>query len=271
MALFHCKLSNSNSFTVTYHTSSLITQPSKSHQTSLEIPFEPETRPLAKLNIELHTTSECPAFQMPDNTNSWFSECFGYEVILAYLGNSVGVKLQDGKAASWISVLKPKIVAPTEAINFSDGAAILVVSESSLQDLQHRLGGERIPVERFRPNIVVDGTKPWDEDFWSELTNKSLGVRILLTSNCARCIAINVDLEKGRMAEGESGKLLKTMMRDRRIDPGNKWSPIFGRYGFPTQNAELHLGDELIISTRNKEHTVWNGIMPRLTTFAQTE
>jgi len=67
------------------------------------------------------------------------------------------------------------------------------------------------------------------------------------------------------MADGESGSLLKKMMRDRRIDVGNKWSPIFGRYGFPTHGGEIKVGDEVVVSRRNKEHTVWNGVMPRLT------
>jgi len=47
-------------------------------------------------------------------------------------------------------------------------------------------------------------------------------------------------------------------MRDRRVDVGNKWSPIFGRYGFPTQAGEVRVGDEVTISKRNGAHTVWS-------------
>jgi len=67
------------------------------------------------------------------------------------------------------------------------------------------------------------------------------------------------------MGEGESGKLLKKLMKDRRIDSGNKWSPVFGRYGFPTKGGEIRVGDEVVLSKRNNHHTVWNGVMPRLT------
>jgi uncharacterized protein YcbX len=259
MALFHCNLSMPKSFSVTYHTpSSPVTKPTKSQQISLEIPFEPSHALLKRINIEIHTSSNYPAHQMPQEVNTWFSECFGYNVILVYLGDSHGVVRDDEKAANWISFLKPKMTAPAEAISFSDGAAILVVSEASLEDLQPRLGGAKAIIEKFRPNIVVDGTRAWDEDFWGELTNTTLGLRILLTSNCARCTAINVDLETGQMGEGESGKLLKMMMRDRRIDSGNKWSPIFGRYGFPTQRAIIRVDDELNVTRRNQEHTVWS-------------
>lgn len=87
--------------------------------------------------------------------------------------------------------------------------------------------GEKVVLEKFRPNVVVEGVEAWDEDFWAELTVSRVGVRIVLTANCSRCTSINVDLEKGEMGKGESGKLLKKMMRDWRVDTGAKWSPIF--------------------------------------------
>ena len=179
---------------------------------------------------------------------------------MAYLGDGLGIKRDDEKAHSWLSAMKSVIPTQLNAVNFSDGAALLVSSEASLADLHPRLpDGEEAVLEKFRPNLVLDGEgSAWDEDFWGELTVLPLGVRIVLTSNCARCTSINVDLEKGRMGEGESGKLLKKLMRDRRVDAGNKWTPIFGRYGFPTQGGEIRVGDQVLVSKRNKEHTVWS-------------
>jgi uncharacterized protein YcbX len=142
---------------------------------------------------------------------------------------------------------------------FSDGAALLVTPEASLADLHPRLeDGKKVVLEKFRPNIVVDGLEAWGDDFWAEFMVSRTATRIILTANCARCTSINVDLEKGKMGEGESGKLLKKMMRDRRVDSGNKWSPIFGRYGFPLAEAEIKVGDEVVVSRRNAEHTVWS-------------
>ena len=197
---------------------------------------------------------------MPDEMNEWFSECFGYQVVLAYLGDGLGIRKNDEKAQQWLSAIKPIIPNQLNSVNFSDGAALLVTSEASLADLHPRLpDGEEAVHEKFRPNIVVDGEgRAWDEDYWGELTISPSSIRIVLTSNCARCTSINVDLEKGKMGEGESGKLLKKLMRDRRVDKGNKWSPIFGRYGFPTQAGEVRVGDRVLISRRNEEHTVWS-------------
>ena len=79
----------------------------------------------------------------------------------------------------------------------------------------------------------------YDEDYWAALTvsnsaraEKGSQAQILLTANCGRCSSINVDYHTGKTAEGDDGMVLKKMMKDRRVDPGNKHSPIFGRYGF---------------------------------------
>lgn len=236
--------------------------PTSSESTAIEIPLQPDSVKLERIQIEMHTTLDYPAYRMPDTINTWFSECFGYKVILAYMGDGIGIKKQDGRTQSWISAIKPIISRQINAVNFSDTAALLVTSEASLEDLHPRLGdGEKAVMEKFRPNIVVDGTGAWDEDFWGELTVLPLDIRIVLTANCARCTSINVDLEKGRMGEGESGKMLKKMMKDRRVDKGSKWSPIFGRYGFPTKGGEIRVGNELIVSKRNNEHTVWSELL----------
>jgi hypothetical protein len=231
MALFHCKFSSDSSFTVEYHIPNPPISPSTpSQKTTLKIPLEPDCTGLQTMNIELHTLDSYPAQCMPDKINTWFSECFGYDVILAYLGDGLGIKQEDEKAQQWLSAIRPIIPKQLHSVNFSDGAALLVASEASLADLHPRLpDGEFAVLDKFRPNIVVDGEKAWDEDFWGALTIQPSQVRIVLTSNCVRCTSINVDLDKGRMAEGESGKLYKKLQRDRRVDKGNRWNPIFGR------------------------------------------
>jgi uncharacterized protein YcbX len=276
MALFHCKLSTTNGswthFTVSRHSPNApLSHSNTSISTSMEIPFTPDVDSLERITIGIHAHPAYPAYRMPDEINTWFSSHFGYPVIFAYLGDSLGIKLEDSKAASWISTISPLIPQKSEeaAINFSDGAPILLVSESSLEDLHPRLGGEKAVLEKFRPNVVVDGEgkeMAWDEDFWGEVKIGEMGLTIVLTGNCARCTSINVDLDKGKMGEGESGKLLKKMMKDRRVDPGNKWEPVFGRYGFPIHGGEIRVGDEVVVSRRNSVHTVYSESVP----FAET-
>ena len=261
MALFHCKLSSRTTFTVEYHIPTpRIAPPTLSQTTKLHVPFEPDTASLQSIDIDLHTISTFPAFLMSDEINTWFSQCFGYEVVLAYTGDALGIKKGDDLEQSWLSSMQAIIPKQIDAVRFSDGAALLIASDASLEDVHTRLPhGEESVLEKFRPNIVVDGEgKAWDEDFWAELTILPLGAKLMVIANCARCTSINVDLEKGRMGEGESGKLLKKLMKDRRIDLGDKWSPIFGRYAFPLMGGEIAIGDEVMVTKRNDEHTVWS-------------
>jgi uncharacterized protein YcbX len=136
---------------------------------------------------------------------------------------------------------------------------------------------EEADVTKFRPNIVVEyteeekaditGSLAWDEDYWRELNVSAGGglVTLILTQNCARCVSLNIDYATGRPGTGESGSVLKKLMKDRRVDPATKYSPVFGRYGFVKEEgigATLAVGDEVVISERNPERTVleWPGV-----------
>ncbi|MCJ1248812.1 hypothetical protein MMC30_006032 [Trapelia coarctata] len=160
-----------------------------------------------------------------------------------------------------------------EGITFADVAAYLVITEESLKNVSARLPEEERPMDitKFRPNIVLAGSSgAWDEDFWGGISIVSQGTtndsadrgatNIILTQNCARCVSLNVDYETGKIGTGESGKVLKKLMKDRRVDAGAKWSPIFGRYGFLDGGSEgkiITVGDEVVITKRNEERTTF--------------
>ena len=64
---------------------------------------------------------------------------------------------------------------------------------------------------------------------------------------------------------GESGKVLKKLQSDRRVDSGAKYSPVFGRYSFLHGNHEgdvISVGDEAVVTRRNDKRTVfdWPGL-----------
>lgn len=186
-----------------------------------------------------------------------------------------------------------------EGITFADMAPYLIVTEESLHDVSARLAeGVEMDVTKFRPNIVLSGSAgPWDEDFWGGLkiiakddhdgevcddddddndededANVQRNDRIMelaLTSNCARCQSINVDYETGKYGTGETGSVLKQLMRDRRVEKGMKYNPVFGRYAFlvpsttydqPPERAarrrKISVGDKVFVSKRNESRTV---------------
>lgn len=180
-----------------------------------------------------------------------------------------------------------------DQLTFNEIAPFLVTSKASLRDVSRRLPeGEEMDMRRFRPNIVVDedpqattatteegeggqgqGLKAWEEDFWAELRVVRGGTgeehRLALTANCGRCISINIDYDKGRPSEGEPGTVLKKLMADRRVDQGNKYSPIFGRYAFlapgssggegegDDEGVEIAVGDEIYVTKRNDYRDNW--------------
>ena len=78
---------------------------------------------------------------------------------------------------------------------FSDGYPLHLTTVESLVDLNHRL---RDPVDmlRFRPNLVVTGGTPWEEDRWRVLEVGS--VRLHLVKPCARCAVTTVDQGSGQ-------------------------------------------------------------------------
>jgi uncharacterized protein YcbX len=161
----------------------------------------------------------------------------------------------------------------SEKIAFQDCAQFLLVTTPSLADVSSRLPEAQRPMDitKFRPNIVIAPSSPdealeaWDEDYWGEVelssptdSSSSKSLSIVLTSNCARCQSINVDYATGNFGGDERGQVLKKLQKDRRVDEGAKYSPIFGRYGFVKEEGGrvgdvVGVGMEVRVSRRNGE------------------
>lgn len=79
---------------------------------------------------------------------------------------------------------------------FADGYPLLVIGKSSLDDLNARLvatGAAAVPMNRFRPNIVLAGLDPYDEDHVEAITAE--GVTLELVKPCVRCQVTTTDQE----------------------------------------------------------------------------
>ena len=116
-----------------------------------------------------------------------------------------------------------------EALNqFADGYPLLVTSSAALDELNGRLAaGQVAPVDmvRFRPNLVLDGTAPHDEDRVDELRIATAGgeVRLKLVKPCARCPIPNVD-----PATGTSSPHVLDALQAYRADPRLDGALTFG-------------------------------------------
>jgi len=129
-------------------------------------------------------------------------------------------------------------------IAFADGFPLLVISEASLDDLNGRLK-QPLPMDRFRPNIVLRGLAAYEEDHVTEFVDSKL--RLRMVKPCARCSITTVEQTTGEFTGAEPLQMLKTY----------RWSQELrgSRFG---QNAiivsgvggELNVGQELHFERR---------------------
>ena len=99
---------------------------------------------------------------------------------------------------------------------FSDGFPLLLATEESLADLNSRLasrGARPVPMNRFRPNVVLAGAaQPYAEDDW--LTVGCGERRLDLIKPCTRCGITTTDQQTGTVPE--AGEPLATLREYRR-------------------------------------------------------
>ena len=118
-------------------------------------------------------------------------------------GDIVWLPLPDARPVD------PAYARASDRVGFADGFPLLVATEASLDALNARLA-RPVPMERFRPNVVVSGAEAFAEDRWGMIR---VGlVRGRVAKPCARCVMVNTDPWTGE----RSAEPLKTLSRFRR-------------------------------------------------------
>jgi len=107
---------------------------------------------------------------------------------------------------------------------FSDGYPLLVLSQASIADLSARVGRE-LPVQRFRPNILLEGIAPYAED--AAAIVESGEARLQLTKACTRCAITTIDHLTGERTGDEPLATLKSYRFDRELH-----GVVFGRNAY---------------------------------------
>lgn len=253
--------------------------PPEGEKKTITVPLQPDTAELDLMDINMHG-SPTTGFNMGDRYNSWFSSCFGYPVVFVYIGSNERSVLfpeanalrEQSQPSSWLSGITSTVSSLLssstekesrgEKIKFHDCAPYLFVCQTSCDVVSTWLPeGEEMDITKFRPNIVLSGSPaPWEEDYWGEVTIRSANshreLTIPLLHNCIRCASLNIDFTTGKPGTGKAGEVLKMLQKDRRVDTGKKYSPVFGRYGFlKGDGGMVSLGDEVWVSKRNEERT----------------
>lgn len=175
--------------------------------------------------VDIWASKSVHAIDQGDEAAAWLSDWLGVSVRLVHIADGFKRKLNPDYA-----------VNADDHTGFADGYPILIISEESLQDLNSRLDSP-VPMNRFRPNLVVKGCEPFAEDTWRRI--RIGGMQMALVKPCARCVVTTIDketLEKNK-------EPLKTLSRYRRHELG----AIFGMNAIPLNEGKIDIGMDVEI------------------------
>lgn len=145
-------------------------------QDKLFLPLVPE--PVKTNTIVSIWDDRCEAQYVSEAADKWFSEKLNLCCRLVYMPESSKRNVD------------PVYAVDNDITSFSDGYPVLLISGESLNDLNQRLT-EPLPMNRFRPNIVMTGGEPFQEDTMKEFSINGIhfhGVKL-----CARCVVTTTD------------------------------------------------------------------------------
>jgi uncharacterized protein YcbX len=156
-----------------------------------------------------------PGWPVSDDLDDWFTH-----FLPRYRGNRRFRLLRVcDTAVVWINE-RYRMAGASNQVGFADGNAMLLAAEPSLAHLNRQLDTP-VPMNRFRPNIVVDGTRlaPYDEDYWRRVQIGPLDAFVVKASD--RCSIPDTDQDTAAV-----GKSVRLALRTRRgvnaHDPSNR-------------------------------------------------
>jgi uncharacterized protein len=173
----------------------------------------------------------CAAFDAGERAAEWFSRFLGRPLRLVRF-DPAGRRVSNRK---WTG----DVAADNR---FSDGFAVLIISLASLEDLNARLELP-LPMNRFRPNIVLAGVAPYAEDRFDELV--APGLRLRVVKPCVRCIITTTDQELGEQQGAEPLHTLRSYRNDRALH-----GVTFGQNAIVIEGSQLRSGQQLALRMR---------------------
>ena len=163
----------------------------------------------------------CQATPVGTRADEWFQDFLGFPCRLVFMPEETR------------RPVNPKYSAGEGIVSFADGYPLLLLGEASLDDLNTRLE-KPVPMNRFRPNLVVSGAPAFAEDGWPKVRIGSAtfhGVK-----PCDRCGLITVDQALGEAAGPEPLRTLATYRtKDQKV--------LFGQLLIPDGAGVVRVGD----------------------------
>lgn len=151
--------------------------------------------------------------------SEWISEHLGARCRLVHLSGSaarrVGAKYR-----------------PQSLVSFADAFPFLLLSEASLAELNGRLA-RPVPMDRFRPNLVVSRCEPHAEDSWRRIRIGEIAFTV--AKPCSRCVVVATDQATAERAREPLATLAAYRTRDGKV--------MFGQNLIHEAEGELAVGD----------------------------
>jgi uncharacterized protein YcbX len=188
----------------------------------LRVPVEaPTGAPRRRVQI---WRDEVEAAECGDGAAHWLSGFLGSPSSLVFMPDDV------------LRPVKPAYALAGDVVGFADGFPLLLASTSSLDDLNARMD-RPLPMNRFRPNIVVSGCAPWAEDRWARIRIGGIPVRV--AKPCDRCVVTTTDQ---RTAERgiEPLRTLATFRKSGSV-------VLFAQNGVPDAEGTVAVGDAVTV------------------------
>lgn len=192
------------------------------------LPKEGRQQQVVPVNI---WDDQVAAYDQGDDWADWFSRWLGAQVRLVYM--------------------PPQPLRPVDAdyaktpayVGFADGFPLLLLGEASLQYLNSFLPFNLV-MERFRPNIVVSGSKPFAEDGWRKLRAGDVGLDVV--KPCSRCVIPTIDPQTAQ----KQREVWQMLQQQRRGEDGKIYvgQNVLHRLECAA-SAVLHIGQPLIIES----------------------
>ncbi len=209
LARFSTKFSEEGDLIINYDTESIVLT----------------SRDVTEVVIEVSMWDKCfMGHLLSDTINNWWKMNLDSDVRMVYMtDDDIRIKEYGDKDTQ---------------LSYADGYPYLIIGTESLAYLNSKLDTS-VPMNRFRPNIVVKTTTPHIEDDWSEL---SIGDQLLnIVKPCARCTVVTVDQLSGK----KGIEPLRTLATYRKV--GNKVN--FGVNAVAITGGIISIGDRVSSTT----------------------
>jgi uncharacterized protein YcbX len=164
-----------------------------------------------------------PATLVGSEFDNWFSQQLEMNCRLVYMPDYSRREVD------------PDYAPNKEITSFSDAYPLLLIGQASLDDLNTRLA-EPVPMNRFRPNIVVEGWEPYEED---TIRKFSIGdVQFEAVKPCARCVLTTINQDTAEKGKDPLRTLASYRSRNNKVLFGQNL--LYNGKGYLQKGMEVH-------------------------------